>query len=532
MELTTGTLPPLPVPPVSVTTEDGVRCEHTRMRRALLTGRGQPYVQARMRRNLGDVRTDAIGDADLSANPFDATCGEAAALFEVIPRIHQADAASQLAMTEWTTRAQLYPLMASVQKQVLGMREVLVRVEASFNAAGSPQVAYVPVTLDMVVPRADPKNPSKPIEIREFVERPDPSNPSRTIWTQDVWSIDGKPAHHVLDAYGVAELSHHYGLPRGGLVGDAYPYIRRDGRAVLPYALYHAAITGQLLDPYYRRELIDGVLNVGVLWTFFTHCLRRASWPQRWITGGFLAGEHRAADGVQRVIADPSTILQILQDPHFEGQVSAGQWGSASDPKAVAEAISIYEQRFTGYVELGAEFWRRSSDPRSGLALSLDRTGRLEAQRKYGPIFAPVDAEVLEITAVGINRLLRAPLVAEDGWRVEHLALPPSIEQRKADREGVHSDLDKGLITKAEARALLRGEDLAVAETKLPSSPETPMVGIVEAVRGIVEAVALGKMPRDAGAAQIARAYVIEIGEAEQLLGSAGNGFVPSTSTP
>lgn len=466
MELSTGLLPPLPVPPISVTTEDGVRCEHTRMRRALLTGRGQPYVQARMRRSLGDVRTLAIGDADLSANPFDATCGEAAALFEVMPRIHQADASSQRAMTEWTTRAQLYPMMARVQKDVLGMREELVRCDVSM-VAGKPEVAYVPVTLDMATLRGDPRNPSRPIEVREYVERPHPADPSQKIWTQDVWTIDGAPSHQVLDAHGAVDLSAFYGLPKGGLVGDAYPYIRRDGRAVLPYALYHAAITGQLLDPYYRRELIDGVLNVAVLWTFFTHCIRRASWPQRWITGGFLAGEHAASDGVQRIIADPSTILEILQDPAFEGQVSAGQWGSASDPKAVAEAVSIYEQRFTGYVELGSEFWRRSSDPRSGLALSLDRTGRIEAQRKYGPIFAPVDAELLSITAVGINRLLRAPLVAEDGWRVEHLALPPSVEQRRADRDELLALLKEGLVSKVEVRAALRGEDPDVARQAL-----------------------------------------------------------------
>jgi hypothetical protein len=416
-----------------------------------------------MRRNLGNVRTEAIGEPDMSANPFEATCSEASALYDRTPRIHQPDAASLAAMTTWTQRAMLYPLMARVQRDVLGMREEFLRVAVN-QRPGGIEAVYTPAYADMVIPRADPVDPSRPIEIREYVPRPDPRDPSRSIWTQDYWSIDGKPAHHVLDAEGRVDLSEHFGLPAGGLVGDEYPAIRQDGTAILPYATYHAAITGCLLDPFYRQELVQGSLNVGVLWTFFVHCVRAASWPQRWISGGFIAGATANPDSnVRRVVADPATILEILQDPSFEGQVSAGQWGSASDPKAVAEAIGIYEQRFTGYVEIGSEFWRTAADPRSGIALTLDRTGRIEAQRRYAPVFAPVDAEVLSITAVLVNRAIGAPLVAEDGWRVEHLALPAPIEQRRADREEVIAMLGQRLLSRAEARARITGEDLETA---------------------------------------------------------------------
>lgn len=518
--------PPLPLDQVEST-----RINHTRLRRRMLYGLWREDLLGRMRRNLGNVRTEAIGEPDMSANPFEATCAEASALYDRQPRIHQPDTASLAAMQTWTAKAMLYPLMARVQRDTLGMREEFLRVAVNVRPGGVEAV-YTPAFADMVIPRADPRDPSRPIELDEFVARADPRDPAQQIWTRDRWSIDGNPHHVVLDASGRIDLSEHYGLPAGGLVGEAYPAIRADGTPILPYATYHAAITGCLLDPYYRQELVQGSLNVGVLWTFFAHCVRAASWPQRWISGGFIAGATSNADSnIRRVVADPATILEILQDPGFEGQVSAGQWGSASDPKAVAEAIGIYEQRFTGYVEIGSEFWRKSADPRSGIALTLDRTGRIEAQRRYAPLFAPVDAEVLSITATLVNRAVGAPLVAEDGWRVEHLALPAPIEQRRADREEVLAQLDKGLITKVEARMQLRGEDQETAAAGVPTTPETPLVGIMVAVKEIVAEVALGRLPRDAGIAQVARAYGITPQEAEPLLGSAGAGFVPTATT-
>lgn len=477
--------PPALQPPVPLDLLDGARMEETRLRRRLLYGLWRDDLSKRMTKNLGNVRAEAIGEPDMSANPFEAVCAAAAALYDRIPRLQQPDEPSRDAMVALTERAMLYPLMARVQRDVLGMREVFLRVSCELQN-GAPKAVYTPAFADLVVPRADPRDPTRPIRIVEYVLRPDPRNPDEQVWTQDLWSIDGVPEHRVLDAEGKTDLSDRYGLPAGGLVGEDYPAIRADGRPILPYATYHAAATGALLDPWHRRELVQGVLNVGVLWTFFAHCVRAASWPQRWISGGFLAGASADDDtGIRRVVADPATILEILQDPQFEGQVTAGQWGSSSDAKAVAEAIAIYEQRFVGYVEIGAEFWRGSSDPRSGIALSLDRTGRIEAQRRYAPIFAPVDAETLSITATMVNRKVGAPVLAEDGWKVEHQALQPPTEQRKVDREETLAMLAAGLITKAEARARITGEDLADAKRGVdaaaaeapPPTPPTPLPG-------------------------------------------------------
>lgn len=455
--------PPLPSDPAEAS-----RVQHARLRRRLMSGTWREDLAARMRRNLGNVRAEAIGEPDMSANPFEATCTGSSALYDLTPKITNPDPASVIAMQGWTQAAQLWPQMARNQAMTLAQRELLVKVSVSVSN-GRPEVVYTPVYADLALLDADPVRPSRPIRVRHAVERSE-AGTGRSVWTWDEWDIREVPTYRILAADAQTDLSAVYGLPAGGLTGEAYPAIRSDGRAILPFSLYHAAVTGYLLDPYYRRELVEGNLNVGVLWTFFGHCVRAASWPQRYLIGGAIASE-RAEHNVRRIVADPATILEVLADPSFEGQPSAGQWGSASDPKAVAEAIGLYEARFTAYAGMDpADLQRTSGDPRSGYALAISQEGRIRAQRRYAPVFAPSDAETLAVTAALVNAALGIQAVAEDGWGVEYTALPPSIEEREAQRKEVLELLAAGLYSPAEARAAILGETMEEAEAALSRS--------------------------------------------------------------
>ena len=515
--------PPLPSDPA-----EAARIDHARLRRRMMAGTWREDLAQRMRRNLGNVRAEAIGEPDMSANPFEATCTGSSALYDLTPKIKHPDTASALAMDKLTTDAQLWPQMARNQSMTLAQRELLVKVSVSV-VSGRPEVVYTPVYVDLALLDADPVRPSRPIRVRHAVQRAEPAS-GRLVWTYDEWDVRDVPAYRILASDAETDLSAVYGLPPGGLTGEAYPALRLDGTAILPFSTYHAAVTGYLLDPFYRRELVEGNLNVGVLWTFFGHCIRAASWPQRYLIGGAIASERTEAN-VRRIVADPATILEVLADPTFEGQPSAGQWGSASDPEAVAKAIGLYESRFVAYAGMDpADLQRISGDPRSGYALAVSQEGRIRAQRRYAPIFAPSDAETLAVTAALVNAALGIPAIAETGWAVEYMALPPSIEQQAAARTEVFAMLDKGLITKAEARARLAGEDLETATAALPRTPDTPLVGIAQTVTDIVGRVAALELPRDAGIALVARAYGITIEEATPLLGSAGAGFVPAAA--
>lgn len=454
--------------PIPSDLSEVARIDHLRLRRRLLSGEWSSDLWGRMRQNLGAVRAEAIGEPDMSANPFESVCSGAAALFDLPVRLKHADAASLRAMDELRGQALLDPLMARVQAMTLGCREELVRVDAHVDR-GLVTVGYRPVHVDLCAQlRPDPRSPSRPIEVVEWVERHAPDDPTTKIWTREVWSVDGEPVHAVLSEDGKTDLSRFYGLPDGGARGAQYPvWSTETGRPVLPYVLFHASVTGQLLDSYYRQETVQGTLNVGVLWTFFTHVVRRASWPQRWLAGGTVAGASTKG-GRSEVVADPATVLEIVKDPQFEGQITAGQWGSGSDPKAVADAISVYEARFAGYAGLDpSDVQRVAGDPRSGIALTVSAAGRRGAQRRYQPVFQPSYEELVFATACAVNSRFGARLLAEQGWTAEFQGLPPSPDERRADREETLALLDRGLLSPTEARARILGETLDQAEAGL-----------------------------------------------------------------
>lgn len=300
----------------------------------------------------------------------------------------------------------------------------------------------------------------------------------KLVWTRDVWDVSDQasPVHKVLDADGT-DSSHLYGLPVGGLVGEAYPYIRTDGRAVLPYVVYHAALTSNLWDTYFGREVVEGTLDICVLWTMHGHVLRDASWMQRWIMGAEVAGASvEGPPGSPRLqaVADHATILELQANPDFQGQAQVGQFAMPTDPLAFAESVVIRERRLVAYAGLAkADVLRESGDPRGGYALAVNREGQRESQRRYAPVFRPSDEELLSLTAVMLNRARGVESLPEDGWTVVHQALPPSKEEREAERGDVLALIGAGLISKVEARMRLLGESRAEAEEAIGLIAET-----------------------------------------------------------
>ncbi len=306
------------------------RVEHTRERRRLTNGEGLPDFQAQLLKRFGPTRASAIGEVDASLNPLDDNCSAAAALYDLHPRIGNPDEASQKALLRVADNALLYAMMPRFQKDVLVQREELIRVDVRLDA-GNPVAAYRPVYADMVGMRANPEQPSQPIELFEYVERNAPGREG-TIWTREVWSIDGVPRHQVLSEDGREDLSRFYGLPEGGARGEQYPAIRTsDRRPFLPYVLFHAAMTGHLLDWAYKRELVLGTKNVVVAWTYFGHVLHRGAHDTRYIAGGEIVGTV-GKDGRREAVGDPAAVVEILPDPMGKGQLLVGQWGAAVDP--------------------------------------------------------------------------------------------------------------------------------------------------------------------------------------------------------
>ncbi len=452
-------------PPSPADVAEAQRWDHTRLRRRLLYGLWQADARARQLAKLGDVRDDSVGDPDLSANPFRSICSGGAALYDRAPTIHHEDEVAEAALSRIVTAAGLWPQMQRTMRDTLGMREMLVAVDAKLQVEGDPAsvvATYRPVYPDLVLATPDPEDPERPVEIREarqWTDRPT----GRVVWVWDVWSLTGPvPTRRIYSAQANglagatlgADVSELVGLPAGGQSGDAYPCRGADGRPRLPYVVHHAARTGCLWDPYEGLEVVEGTLNVAVLWTLFGDFIRNASWQQRYTIGAEPAGSTQQGQRAE-IPADPKFILQLAPMQDATNAI-AGSWSVSSDPLAMAESIGLYERRLAAYAGIDpSDIQRVSGDPRSGYALGISREGKRESQRRFGPIFQPADVELLELTAIMVNAAAEAPLLPETGWEVTYQALPPSPEERTSEREHVLALLGAGLIDKPAAYMLL-----------------------------------------------------------------------------
>lgn len=434
--------------------------DHQRLRARLISGQWATDAQRELLDLVGAERAQYYR-VDTGANSLASVTEGAAALYDLPPRVTHPTGADTLVLGEVATSAALWPTMARVQSSVLALREELVRVNVHPTSRG-PAVSYTPVRIDLAELVADPARPSQPCSVTEYVEH-------AGGWARETWStVPGQEPYHRVTSDTGADLSPLFGLPEGGERGPAYPFWRGDRSPILPYVLYHASSTGRLLDPWYHSEIVYGTLRVSVLWSLWVHGALKASWPQRWVANGSIAGLARRDGEQPRVSADPAIVVELVADPSSGGQVQAGQWSLSVDTEALARAVGIYEARLAQYAGVDAlELQRSSGDPRSGYAMAVSLAGKRAAQRRYSPVFGLSDGLLLDLTAALINATSGYATLPDRGWQVEHVGLPPSPEERKADREEVLALLAAGLLARPEARSRLLGESVEQATTAL-----------------------------------------------------------------
>lgn len=464
-----------PIPPMPTDPAEAARWEHTRLRRRMLYGAWREDLDRRIGLAIGAVRREAWGVPDLSSNVFRSSMQSLAVLYDRRPKVSHNEPGAADLLSSYVVDAGLWPLMQRVQRDTLGMREMFVRVDvvADRDEPDSAEVSYRPIPPDLVLAYAHTEHPDEPVEIREMRLRRDKHGKPR--WTWDVLSIADldRPFYRVLAAGSDAgeDLSMEYLGVDGGLVGEAYPYRYSDGRPLLPVVLYHAAKTGMLFDPYEASELVEGSLNVAVFWSMFGHVVRQASWPQRYAVGvrvpsATIDGNEQATLR-ESVIPDPATVLLFeASDEGMSPQIS--QWDAGADPQALQDAISMYERRLAAFAGISpSDVQRVAGDPRSGFALAINREAARESQRRYEPVFGPIDEELLAITAALINRVQGTNL-PEDDYRVAYESLPPSAEERQSEREHIVGLINAGLLDRVEAyRQLHPGLSRADAEAAL-----------------------------------------------------------------
>ncbi len=477
--------------PVPLDAAEQVRVAHTRLRRRMCLSEHEADVREYIAASIGQVRASAWGKPDLSGLPVVQAAEAKSTLFDPTEDGRSApflscamDPSAVPLMDLVLDEACLWPSMPRIQRDTLVMREEFIRLDSVVDEGGQVRIRARPVTADMCSARSDPRDPHRLVEVREW-------RWELGQWVQDVWCIDGEPAHRFLSADG-ADLSDRFGLPAGGERGEAYPVLTSTGRPRLPYVLLHAALgTGVLFD--YRSELglVDGSLQLALRWSLQGHVSRNAAWAQRWTIGAEFGGITTSGNGAQQVEADPAVVLNLRAQEGFDGSPSAGQWSPTASPLEMAEANLAYERRLYSMAGMDpADVQRVSGDPRSGYALAVSTKSKEIQSLRFAPVFRPAVVELVCLAAVLVNRATGRPLLPEIGWDVEFAPIR-AIRARMA--------------------------------------PPTPLVGLAQTVTAIATACAQGQLPRDAALAQIGRLYGIAPEDAEPLLGSIGRGFRAST---
>ncbi len=506
----------LSAPPLPKDAQELQRVQHTRLRRRILYNLHEADVTSRLKATVGSVREDAWPPVDMTANPARHVYSQLAALYRESPQVTPPDGGEMAAAK--VAEAGYWQLAQRIQRDTLGLRETLVHVSIVDD---EPVFRLVPPDFVEVV--VDPRAPSKVLAVKEWERHPDDAKK----WVRYV--TDPRTATYRAEDDRGRDVSAQ--VLGGAFSGKAYPW-RVDGKPVLPYVMYHAAVTGLAWDAFSGAEVFEGSLQLGVYYTLIAHVMADASWAQRWAIGAEPAGLSADGRGSRgEVVTDPATLLILQAIEEMGGQPTVGQWTAPSNPLEMLSAVERYERRIVEMALGTVGVSRRESDVRSSASLAVSREAQRQAQRSYEPLFRRADLALLRLTA----GLLGAPTV---GWRIQHVSIPKDPQERKADQDRRREEIDLGLLDKVTAY-----QQLHPGTTELEATTAIDKIGRINgettdaqtsgakmlAATDIVARAAAREIPRDAAIALLVALYRFSPEIAEGMLGSAGAGFQPAT---
>jgi len=443
------------------------RVRHTQLRLRMLHGTWHDDLRKHVRLAVGAVRAKAWGPPQLTACPARDLAETVSVLYDDDPAVsHEADAAAAATVARrWRTM------------QARGaMRQAQVYTELT-NECGrqlyvDPQRGNMRlrvVTPDLLEGVPDPKRPGVPLELTEWCER---YVRDRWVWVREIWSVRDpeRPYYRVQTVEDEDVTAEVHGRT---YEGDEWPDVYRwaDGRPWLPWSLTHSvAEPSSLWNPWYRIETIDSTMVIARHSAYIDHCMTQAANPQRCVYNMAPAGSmRREADDGSPVAVLQGDASSVLAFEPLDEQVQAMQWQWDAGAE-LGTMQDVYERR----LGLIAQSWglspddlvRQTSDPRSGIALSLSRSGTREVQQRRAPVYRPHDERLAAMTAAAMNRL-DGGTRPESGYRVEYALLPLSTgEQQQLERETL-ALYDRGLIPAEVAVARIMGTTPDAARAQL-----------------------------------------------------------------
>ena len=450
---------------------DEPRREHSRLRRRILEGWWRQDLDERIGQFFPASTVERLSYRDQTRNPFRSLVDQLAQLYSKPPAVEHADM-DEGALSDFGAKlraAELWSVAGRNQRQVVGMRESLIRVAW---AGDGLQFRVVPP--DMVWASAHPDHPTDPsVVVEARIRTVERNGKKEAHWTWDVLDIRDEPSYRILIPDGPdpskAKADITAQVLGAEFSGDAYPYLI-EGEPTMPYVLFHAEGGGSALwDPYTGKEQIESTLTVSTLWTLWNYCVRDASSPIRGLVNGEVRGVSTKGSnaGTRREVAhDPTTMVMI--DQTGPGPVQAMQWAAGCDPERLQLAIDAYEQRALISSGISPADIQQSGAAQSGYAISLKRSFIRERQAAMVPQMEAGDRRVLALAASLCNAT-EGTAYPESGYNLRYQQIPLGADERKARREAAAAGIAMGTqsvvdLVMAEQPGLTRDEAISHLE--------------------------------------------------------------------
>lgn len=420
-----------------------IRWQSGRLRRRLLTGQWRMDLDGRIAEHFGPTRRAVMGLSSMARNPFRRLCTELAVNYDRPPQVRNVAGELPLLLgADGLIDAMgLWPLMQSTQADLIGLREMWVRLDWSADLARPVARAVTPDCLEAT---PHPADPTIPVVVRELRYIAVPTIGERWVWEELSIADPADPYLTVTEARGDRSGADWTRLVYGAEYrGPAYPWRwtqgTRAGQPYLPGVLYHARRRGSLWDWTEGQEVVEGTLDVGASYSFLQHVIHRASWPTKVAVGLYPVSTvpRETPEGRARVevVNDPAAVL------HFD-HVEATQPGDfkqlpAPDPEAIARTVAMLERSIADFDGLGltsSSLMQTSSNPWSAAALTITRDDKVRAQQRYTPTLRRGDLDLIERIAAIVNGQLPRSILPETGYRIDYASVPMARDEADALR--------------------------------------------------------------------------------------------------
>jgi len=417
------------------------RWEATRRRRRVLLGEWEQDLNDYISRHLGTARQGSWGPPSQALNLFKSIINQLAVIYDQDPLVSNDELLPEQA--EYVESLMLWSKAKHHSKLVLGLRESLIRIHwTPGNHVGAAGFYLRLVTPDYVEIETSNDSPNNPVMIREALIRTDPRD-EQEYWFFDEWDIrdPSNPTFKICESEGGKDVTHLF------IEDETYSYIDDDGRPFLPWVLYHAEDTGRLFDCYGWNELLSGTYELALLWSYWVHIVKDASWAQKYginvrLSGTSLSGDGRAERA--SIETDPSSLLM------FEGMngeaASLGNFVNSTDPKLISESIIDFSSVIIDNIGLTPSDYQKTVSE-SGVAIKLKRESIRRMQKMSEVSFRKSDEELLTKVSMINNLFTENIKLPVTGWHIEYQSLTEDNDEIKSKLELNKSLLDLGLIT-------------------------------------------------------------------------------------